>query len=125
MIEKVRLDAKVTPELAVFIQLDELNGRLSELTDLMEKMTSHGRRRTLKLSVTTTPQRVSFDAIGYGVYNDGTGTVYTDDTPNVDTGGAGLNNNDMESVDLKIRQPVEFWIRTNTGTATVRVRYHA
>ena len=128
--QEQRLDAKITPDLAIFIQLDELNGRLSKLTDLLEQMSAEGVRRTLVLLVTTTPQEVIFEAISYALVANtvaqggGGATVYTEDTANIDrsANAAGIAAGESESVDLKRRQRVRFWIATASGTATVRVR---
>jgi len=125
--------AKVSPEVAIFIQLDEMTGRLAQLTELIEKQTAIGNRFTRTISVTDAPQRVAFEAIGYSLFNDGadpdpgdgTDTVYTSDSgPQVNTEWeAGLKRGDSESVDLRIRQRVEFWIACAAGgTATVRLR---
>ena len=119
------LDGKVTPEMAMFIQLDELNGRLAEVADLLRQARSTGKQFTQVLAVTTVPQYVWFRAYGYTVYNDGAGAVFTGDTQNVVTvspPNASLASGESDVVNLGSLQDVAFWIATSTGTATVRIR---
>lgn len=119
-------DGKVTPEMAMFIQLDELNGRLAEVADLLRSARSTGKQFTQVISVTDVPQLVWFVAYGYTMYNDGTGTVYTSDGPQVIAVAAqqaGLASGESDVVNLGALQAVQFWIATTAGaTATVRIR---
>ena len=120
------LDTKITPEMAIFIQLDELNGRLAKLTDVMDRMQARGIRTNKLVSVTDTPARIAFPAIAYSISNDGPNTIYTNDlSPDFPAliNEAGLESGESEAIDLKSRQMVEFWIVTVAGgAATVRLR---
>ena len=122
-----QVDSKITPEMAIFIQLDELNGRLARLTDLTQDTIALGHRFTRLISVTDVPRKIAFQAIGYTMYNNGNSAsaVYTtDEGPQVMTGlEAGLDPGDSEYVSLRTRQEVVFWIQCAAGgTATVRIR---
>ena len=120
------VDAKISPEMAMFVQLDEINGRLKNLTDLIETTTAEGKFFTRVISVTDQPHRINFKAFGYTLFNDGDDTVYTSDQgPQVDTGSitAGLEANEHDVVNFNKRAMVELWIACAAGgTATVRIR---
>ena len=125
MINREKVDAKVTPEMAIFVQLDELNGRIGQLTEMIDSTRAHGLRHTRIISVTDVPQIVVFDAIAYTLYNDGPNTVYTSDQgPQVMTGvEAGLASGESDYVDLRRRQPTQFWVAcASAGTASLRLR---
>lgn len=119
-------DAKITPEMAVFVQLDELNGRMAELTALIASTIPKGINFSVDpISVTDVPTEVRFDVIGYTLFNDGPNTIFTSDYgPAISTGGeSGLESGDSDVKNLVAPRRVIFWIVCAAlETATVRIR---
>lgn len=125
-----KIDAKVTPEMATFIMLDELNTRMAEFVDLTKQAFAEGKERSWVVNVTPIPQEVEFFAKSYTLFNDGNSTVFTqeigDGTLNtISTENAGLEAGDDESVQLGRKTLVRFRIACPSGgSAIVRIRAH-
>lgn len=129
-----RLDGKVSPEVAQFIQLDDLNLRVSKMVKLLEILASNEERRQQLepqgifwdrvVNVSTVPVEVTIKAASYTLVNDGPATVYTDSSQQVTTSAnkAGLNAGDNDSAAFGRVTRVTFWAATASGTATLRIR---
>jgi len=129
-----QLDAKVTPEVAQYIQLDDLNIRMAKMVKLLEALAEDAvERKQLEpqgiiwdrvVSVSTSPVEVTITASSYTLVNDGPSTVYTDSSQQVVTNAfkAGLTAGDSENALFGRVTRITFWAATSTGTATLRIR---
>lgn len=121
---------ELPPDAHVFLQLNELNGRLEHLTRALVEDKPIGLEVNKVLHVTDQEQEVSFWAVSYTMYNDGTGSVYTQDKgtgtfAKDSTRNPPLRMNEPQVVNFGRRTNVNFLIACASGeTATVRIRGH-
>lgn len=117
---------RVTPEMAIFREMNELNARISQLSQAVRESQATGRRFNRVISVTSTPVMVEFDAYGYAMWNDGPNSVFTGDAgPDIPTDSlrAALEPHETEHLNFSRRLHVVFWLRCRDGeTASVRIR---
>ena len=116
-------DTAPKPEVLLFITLDEIAGRLGELQQHFSDMVADGLFETKTFTVGTEDVEVNHTFLGFSLFNDGTADIYV-----VNERGRNITNNDAPlvsgeklSVDLKKKKHRVFWLKTLSGTATVRM----
>ena len=120
-----QLEGKVTPEMAMFILLDEIAGRLAAVEGILKNQQAEGHFYNITLSVTAVPQEVRFKAFGYTLFNDGANEVYTSEQQNVDTGSraGAIQAKASDQVSFGAIVDTRFWIACASGeTASVIIR---
>ena len=118
---KAQIDGKITPEAFQCIMLDEIASKLSVLINKIENQSAKGNLFTNVYSVNTVGIKfvVLYRAT---LYNDGANNVYvlTADR-NITGDDAPLKTNDSLQIPLGARNNIEYWLKTLTGTASVRI----
>jgi len=116
------INSKVSPEIFQSIMLDEIAGRLADLTALISAQAPKGNVYTLPLVVDTNGQSVII-LYAATIYNDGDADVYVfrDDNRNIDTSDTPLHKGDNLIIDLKKQSNKTLWLKTLAATASVRI----
>ena len=114
---------KVTPEVMMIVYLDEIAGRLADMQDKLEEITSEGFLEGKQISVTDNPVFIPVFARHFSLHNAGTDSIYllqlkakplSNDAPIVKDGQINL--------DFQTKKRRGFWLVCGSGeTATVRI----
>jgi choline kinase len=116
------INSKVSPEMFQSIMLDEIAGRLGDLTQLIAEQSPKGNLYSLPITVDTLGEKfiILYQAT---IYNDGASDVYVlrDNNRTLDTTDVPIKSGGSLTIDLKKQTNKTFWIKTKAATAAVRI----
>ena len=100
--------------------LDEIAGRLGDLYDLLARRAPEGVIYPIPFTASTVATRIVL-IFSATIYNDGTADIYILDSDRVIDRDTPLKSGESLSIDHKERGQYVHYIKTLSGTATIRI----
>jgi arginine repressor len=112
---------RLSPDQLTVMKLFEIADRLSELQALLAKRAPEGVIYPITFTASTTARKITL-IFSATIQNDGAADIYILETDrNLNPDDVPLKSGETLSIDHKERGQYEHWIRTSSGTATVRI----
>ena len=116
------IDAKVSPEAMQTILLDEIASRLGDIHTELISQTPRGNLYSQPMSVDIIGESINL-FYAATIYNDGADDIYIlkDVNRGISSGDVPLKKGENIIIDMKRQTNKMIWLKTMTGTASVRV----